>query len=182
MGRICAFCGAPIPIESEQMYCFKCLDRMTMKMPVRDIMTPNVITAEGSMKASEGAQKMTKHKIGSLVIIENDKPIGIVTERDLVQKLMSKDIAPSSVMLKDVMSQPLITIKPDERLSSAAQKLLEKDIRRLPVVEGDKLVGIITDADLISFASSVTGALAQLMKTNFKEHVYQLIKEEKKGK
>lgn len=183
MGRICAFCGAPIPIESEQIYCKKCLNRLAMKMPVREIMTTNVITAAGSTKASEGARKMTEHKIGSLVIIKNDKPIGIVTERDMVQKLMSKGIAPDSVMLKDVMSQPLIIIKPDESLSSAAQKMLEKDIRRLPVVEDGKLLGIITDADMISFASSVTDTLTELMGTNFKGQVYQLIREErKKGK
>jgi len=182
MGRICAFCGGPIPIESKQIYCTKCLNRMAMKMPVREIMTMNVITAENTMTALEGARKMTEHKIGSLVITEDDKPIGIVTERDMIQKLMSKGIAPDSVMLKDVMSQPLITIKPDESLSSAAQKMLEKDIRRLPVVENDKLVGIITDADMVSFASSVTDTLTELMGTNFKGQVFQLIKEEKKRK
>ncbi|MDI6888336.1 MAG: CBS domain-containing protein [Methanocellales archaeon] len=180
MGRICAFCGAPIPIESEQIYCDKCLNRMAMKMPVREIMTTNVITADGNMKASEGARKMAERKIGSLVITEDDKPIGIVTERDMIQKVMSKGIAPDSVMLKDVMSQPLVTIKPDESISSAAQKMLEKDIRRLPVVEDGKLLGIITDADMVSFASSVTDTLTELIGTNFKGHVYQLIKEERK--
>jgi len=105
-----------------------------------------------------------------------------VTERDMIQKVMSKDIAPSSVRLKDVMSQPLVTIKPDEGLSSVAQKMLKKNIRRLPVVENDKLVGIITDADMISFASSVTDTLTKLMETNFKGHVHQLIREEKKRK
>ncbi|UZE91781.1 MAG: CBS domain-containing protein [Methanosarcinales archaeon] len=182
MGRICAFCGAPIPIESEQIYCSKCLNRMAMKMPVREIMISNVITAGGSTTALEGARKMVEHKIGSLVITKDDKPIGIVTERDMIQKVMSKDIAPSSVRLKDVMSQPLVTIKPDEGLSSVAQKMLKKNIRRLPVVKNDKLVGIITDADMISFASSVTDTLTKLMETNFKGHVHQLIREEKKRK
>jgi len=182
MGRICAFCGAPIPMESKQIYCNKCLDKMAMKMPVREIMVTNVITAEDTMTALEGARKMAEHKIGSLVITNNDKPIGIVTERDMIQKLISKGIAPDSVMLKDVMSQPLIAIKPDESLSSAAQKMLEKDIRRLPIVDGGKLLGIITDADMISFASSVTDTLTELMGTNFKGHVYRLIREEKKRK
>ncbi|MBU2617834.1 MAG: CBS domain-containing protein [Euryarchaeota archaeon] len=182
MGRVCAFCRAPIPLYSEQMYCPECLDRMAMKMPVRDIMTRDVITADSNMRASEAAQKMTKHKIGSLVVTEDDKPIGIVTERDMIQKIMSKNVDPSSVILKDVMSQPLVTIEPDEGLSSAAQKLLEKDIRRLPIVENDKLVGIITDADMIIFASSVTDTLTALMGSNFKGRVYRLIKEEKKRK
>jgi len=182
MGRICAFCSAPMPIEAEQIYCDRCLNRMAMKMPVREIMSTNVITAEGSIKASEGARKMAEHDIGSLVVTKKDKPIGIVTERDMVRKLMSKGVAPSSVTLKDVMSQPLVTIKSDESLSGAAQKMLENDIRRLPIVEDDKLVGIITDADMISFASSVTDTLTKLMGTNFKGQVYKLIKEEKKGK
>ncbi|MDI6859373.1 MAG: CBS domain-containing protein [Methanocellales archaeon] len=169
--------GVTVHLYSRQQWY---LDRMVMKIPIREIMTRDVITADSNMRASEAAQRMTERKIGSLVVIENGKPVGIVTERDMVQKLISKDVKPSSLTLKDIISQPLITIRPDESLSSAARKMVELNIRRLPVIKNDELVGIVTDVDAIAYACKTTDILAQVGEKDLKGQILQLIRKEKK--
>ncbi|HIH36437.1 MAG TPA: CBS domain-containing protein [Methanocellales archaeon] len=143
---------------------------METKMSVREIMTREVITAEKDMKASEAGERMIKQKIGSLIVTEMGDPIGVVTERDLVLKIISKDMKPSSVTLKDIMTQPLITIEPDESVSEAARKMVRLNIRRLPVIENGKLVGIVTDTDMIAVSSELSYILSDIIEMN-REHV-----------
>lgn len=139
-------------------------------MSVREIMTRGVVTAEKDTKASEAGEKMTKQKVGSLIVTERGEPVGVVTERDLVLKIISKDVKPSSLTLKDIMTQPLVTISPNESISDAARKMVRLDIRRLPVIENDKLVGIVTDTDMIAVSSELTDILSDIIEIN-REHV-----------
>ncbi|MCX8154197.1 MAG: CBS domain-containing protein, partial [Candidatus Bathyarchaeota archaeon] len=88
-----------------------------------------------------------------IVIAENDKPIGIVTERDIIVKCLAKELNPREVKAKDIMSSPVISIEPDVEMLEAAKVMVSRMIRRLPVVENNKLVGIITTSDMIKEAA-----------------------------
>lgn len=139
-------------------------------MSVREIMTREVVTAEKDMKASEAGERMIKQNVGSLIVTEKGKAIGVVTERDLVLKIISKNVKPSSMTLKDIMTQPLITVEPNESVSDAARKMVRLNIRRLPVIENGKLVGIVTDTDMIAVSSELTYILSDIIEIN-REHV-----------
>ncbi|ATZ61797.2 MAG: CBS domain-containing protein [Methanosarcinales archaeon Met12] len=139
---------------------------METRISVREIMTKEVVTAEGDMRASVAGEKMIAHNVGSLIIVEDGKPVGIVTERDMVRKIISENITPGSVTLRDLMTQPLISIRGDESLDEAARKMMRLDIRRLPVVEENKLVGIVTDTDIIAVSPGLTDILTNLIEMN----------------
>lgn len=115
---------------------------------VRDVMTPEVLVTVPDATVMEAAGLMAKDSRGSIVVVENAKPVAIVTERDLFKKVVAVGLLPKDVHVRDIMSSPLIWITPDEPLRDAARLMNDKEIRRLPVVENDRLVGILTAADL----------------------------------
>ena len=115
---------------------------------LRDIMIKKVITIELDKTAKDAAKLMAEHSIGSLVIVSDGEPAGIVTERDLVRKVCAKDIASSKVPLSNVMSSPVIWAEPDVPIETAVQRMFNNKIRRLPILENGKLVGIVTVSDL----------------------------------
>jgi CBS domain-containing protein len=139
---------------------------METKLPVRDVMTRNVVTASPEMTAAQAGKKMVEHKVGSVIIVEGGKPVGIVTESDMVAKVIFKNLKPSSVKLGQLMSKPLLTIKSSDDVNDAVLEMAQKKIRRLPVVEGDTLVGIITDTDVIHVSSEMGHILENLIQMN----------------
>lgn len=118
---------------------------------VRDIMVRNVITISKDKTAYDAARLMSEHEIGSVVVTEGDKIIGIVTERDLVRKVCAKTLPSNKVLIKDIMSKPVITADPDISPEAAVQRMLNNKVRRLPIVEDDRLIGIVTITDLASY-------------------------------
>ncbi|MDH5811881.1 MAG: CBS domain-containing protein [Candidatus Methanomethylicaceae archaeon] len=116
---------------------------------VRDVMTKNVVKSDKESTIYDLAKLMDQYRIGCIVIAENDKPIGIVTERDIIAKCLAKELSPREVKAKDIMSSPVISIEPDVEILEAAKVMVSRMIRRLPVVENNKLVGIITTSDMI---------------------------------
>ena len=115
---------------------------------VSDIMSKDVVTISADATMAEVAKVMGEKHIGSLVILEKDEPKGIVTERDLLSKVLAKSLDPAKVKVKDVMSSPLITIRPTAKIKEVAQTMIEKK-GRLVVLRDGKLAGIITASDLI---------------------------------
>jgi CBS domain-containing protein len=126
---------------------------METEIPVRDIMTRPVITAGADIDIHSAARIMGKANVGSLIIVQGIKPIGILTERDLVKKIVAHAIDPRSVKAEEVMSSPLVTIPPEASLRDAAATMLKSCVKRLPVISDGLLVGIITDTDLVSGSS-----------------------------
>jgi predicted transcriptional regulator len=89
--------------------------------------------------------------VGSAVVIDGGLPVGIVTEKDLISKVVARNRVPSEILVEEVMSQPVITISPSTSLREAARIMMKRGIRRLPVVNNNgELVGIITDNDILS--------------------------------
>jgi signal-transduction protein with cAMP-binding, CBS, and nucleotidyltransferase domain len=114
---------------------------------VSELMTKDVIDCiEASDTVREAAERMKKLNRGCLIVIREGHPVGIITERDLVQRVIA-DYKPASIKVSEVMSSPLITLGPEALVSDAANVMSENRIRRLPIVEGDQIVGMITVTD-----------------------------------
>jgi CBS domain-containing protein len=115
---------------------------------VRDIMTKEIVMIDGTDTALEGAKLMAEKGISSLFVVRDAVPVGIVTERDFVKKVCAKDIPISSIKVFDIMSKILTTADPETPIEVAVQRMVNHKIRRLPIMEGGKIVGIITVTDL----------------------------------
>jgi CBS domain-containing protein len=115
---------------------------------VRDIMTKNIVTIDGDKTALAAAKLMTEKGISSLFVMNGGVPAGIVTERDFIKKVCVKELLIAQVKIADIMSKILTTAEPETPIEVAVQRMINHKIRRLPIIEGDKIVGIITVTDL----------------------------------
>jgi CBS domain-containing protein len=122
---------------------------------VKDFMTKGVLTVDEEKTIFEAAKLMSQKEVGDVVVLKGEIPRGIVTERDFVRRVAAKK-TPLDSKISDVMSRPLITIDPDASLKEAARKMVKRGIRRLPVVEQHKLVGIIVVSDFARHLSKKT--------------------------
>jgi CBS domain-containing protein len=114
---------------------------------VGSLITGRLISIMSKETASEAARLMRKNNVSSLLVKEKDKYIGIVTERDIINKVVAEERYPGDVEIKEIMTTPLITIAQRESIEKAAKLMRKKDVRRLGVTEGDNMVGIITETD-----------------------------------
>lgn len=119
-------------------------------LEVGDVMTPKVVTEDEETSVTKLSRDMVVAGIGSVVITKKGKPVGIVTDRDIAIKVIMKDRKASEVKAKEIMSSPLITIEPDAPLEKACELMAEKGIRRLLVIDDDKLVGIISVRNILT--------------------------------
>ncbi|MBE0515978.1 MAG: CBS domain-containing protein [Methanophagales archaeon] len=119
-------------------------------MKVRDIMTRPVIAEDGAALVTKIAEDMAELGIGSVVITSEGKPAGIITERDLALKVLLKNKRASEVKAKEIMSFPLITTGPETSVEEACELVAEKGVKRLPVVENDVLIGIVSIRNILT--------------------------------
>jgi CBS domain-containing protein len=115
---------------------------------VRHVIRKKLETIGPSSTAQEAAKRMRSKKISSLVVIERgDAPVGIVTERDLVRQVCSKDISSDSVLIQEIMSSPIVTIDVNASIEQAADKMIQNKVRHLLIVDDGRIYGIITPSD-----------------------------------
>jgi CBS domain-containing protein len=115
---------------------------------VRQVTRKELVTIYSRSTAQEAAKRMRSKKVSSLVVIEKgDAPVGIVTERDLVRSVCSRDISSDSVLIQEIMSSPIVTIDVDASIEQAADKMILNKVRHLLITENDKIYGIITPSD-----------------------------------
>jgi CBS domain-containing protein len=126
-----------------------------MMPTVKDFMTTNVITIDVQGTVLDAAKLMHQQDVGDLVVTEGKVPKGIVTERDLVRRVMANK-KPLDTKVSEVMSDPLITIDEESSLRDAARKMVKFRIRRLPVMKKNVLVGIIVASDFAKHLSKKT--------------------------
>ncbi len=124
---------------------------------VSEVMTKDVVTVDVKTSIMEVAQLIKKHRVGSAVVMESGKPLGIVTERDMVEKVIASDLIPSKTMAGEVMSTPLISVLPETSENEASRMMLKRNIRRLAVInEMNELVGIVTVVDVLSVSRELS--------------------------
>ena len=115
---------------------------------VRDIMTKDLLTISEKDTALKAAQLMSEKGVSSLIVISEEQPIGIITERDFIKKVCLKELKLSNVKVGDMMSKIRTSASPDTTIDVAVQRMMNNRIRRLPIIENGNLVGIITVSDL----------------------------------
>lgn len=121
------------------------------KMLVKDVMSSPVITIEEKASANVVAELMDKDDLGCIIVTNREgKPLGIITERDLVVRVLAKNVKPDSVKANDVMTSPLITIEPDATISDAARRMSRLNIRRLGVVYRGQITGLLSSKDILA--------------------------------
>jgi CBS domain-containing protein len=119
-----------------------------MGTTVRDAMTPNVRSAAPTESLADVAQKMRDEDVGSLPIVEGERLVGIVTDRDIVVRAVAEGRDPQTVNAGDVASRQVVTVDPDQDLDEALEVMASHRVRRLPVVESGRLVGVLAQADV----------------------------------
>ena len=121
------------------------------KMIIKDVMSSPVITINEEAPANQVAELMDKYALGCIIVSNKEgKPIGIITERDLVRRVLAKNTKPDSFKAREVMTSPLITIEPDKKISEAAKRMSTLNIRRLGVIYKEQLVGVLSSKDILA--------------------------------
>lgn len=121
------------------------------RMLVKDVMSSPAITVKEDSPVNKTAQLMDEGRIGSIIVTsKGGKALGIITESDLVRRVLAKNLKPSKLTAKEVMSTPLITVEPDETLTETARRMSRLNIRRMGVVYRGDLVGIISSKDILA--------------------------------
>ena len=115
---------------------------------VRDLMVTDVVTIEPSTSVVDAASRMIQEEKGPLPIVEGGRPVAIVTDRDIVAHVVAEGRDPTSTTVDDIASRELVTIGPDQDVNEARQLMDQYQLDRILVVEGDRLVGIISEADI----------------------------------
>ena len=119
---------------------------------VKDVMISDLASLDLSTTIKDTAKIMDEKNIGCIIVTKDSVPVGILTERDFVKRIASKE-TPLSSTLEKVMSSPLIDIDPDETVWEAAQIMKTKNIHKLPVRQDNKIIGIVTTTDLVKICS-----------------------------
>jgi len=120
-----------------------------MSYQVKHYMSKEVPTIEGRASVAEAAREISKSDKGFLIILKDGRPVGMVTLRDIVNKVVATELTPAKVSVEEIMSSPLVTVDPDEDLVRASELMKEKDIRQVAVVKDEIVYGVLT-AGIIS--------------------------------
>ena len=118
---------------------------------IRSIMTKDVVTISPNSSIMEAAKLMTSKSVSSLVVMDKNKPIAIISENDIIKGILSK-----KTKVKDVMSRQFMIISPLAKFSEISKSLREKKIKRFPVMENERLIGLITETDIVQATRDFT--------------------------
>jgi CBS domain-containing protein len=117
---------------------------------VREAMTSNVVTVEPSASIVEAAKRMIQNEKGPLPVVEGERAVAMVTDRDVIARVVAEGRDPNQLTVSDIATTELVTIGPDQDVQEARQLMAQHELDRVLVVEDDRLVGIISEADLRS--------------------------------
>ncbi len=117
---------------------------------VRDLMVSDVVTIEPSTSVVDAAKRMIQQEKGPLPVVEGERPVAMVTDRDIIARVVAQGLDPNSLTVHEIATHELVTIGPDQDVDEARQLMDQHELDRILVVEGDRLVGIISEADIRS--------------------------------
>lgn len=115
---------------------------------IKEIMSKPVYTIEINKTAKDAGKLMKKIRRGFLVVVKNKKPVGVVSDSDIINKIVAEDRIASKIKIKEIMSKPIITVSSNEDIMEAVRKMKRSNIHRLPVIDNGKLVGVISLTDI----------------------------------
>jgi len=133
-----------------------------VSLKVEDVMVKEVITIDESSSVKEAAEVMNKFEIGCLIAVRKGKAMGIITERDLLKRVVADAKDAIKTKVKDVMSSPLVVVEPNMDLEDAVKLMFQMKIKKLPVVDEKRLVGLVTLTDIARFQPQMIKILKQL--------------------
>jgi len=137
-----------------------------MILKIENVMVSDVITVETEATVRQAVDLMNKHEIGCLIVVdEEEKPVGILTERDLLRRVLANRKDPVRTKVSQVMSTPLITVTPHMDLEEAVKLMFKKKIKKLPVVEDGQLVGLVSITDMVRVQPQIIEILKKLSTT-----------------
>jgi len=122
---------------------------MSQDIPVKKIMVKNIVSVDSSQTIEDVAKKLYEKRVGSAIVMEDKKPIGIITNRDIVSSIGSFEML-LTAPAKKIMSTPLIHVTPDDSIIDVAEIMTSKNIRKIPVIVNDEVLGIVSASDLVA--------------------------------
>lgn len=122
---------------------------ISMSIEAQDIMVDKVITTKNTATVEDAVKLMNEYEVGCLVVVEDGKPVGIITERDLLKRVLAKSKELRNMKVMEIMSKPLISAAPNIEIEEAAKLMFQRKIKKLPIVEKEKLIGLLTLTDLL---------------------------------
>ena len=137
---------------------------------VRDVMSKNVKVVRPDTIVKEVVATMNKFNIGSIVVVQSDRPVGIITERDILRRTVEPCLAPEALRAREVMTSPIITIRSTASIDEAAKIMARKRIKKLLVMENEKLVGILTFTDIVTQVPNMLGILEELVRPQHRSY------------
>ncbi len=137
-----------------------------MSLKVEDAMIRDVIAVDATSTVKEAVEIMNEHEIGCLVVIENHRLSGILTERDILKRVLAATKDPKKTKVGEIMTTRVFTVSPETDLEEAARLMFENNVKKLPVVSEGKLVGLVTLTDLARFQPEIIRLLRRLIGEN----------------
>ncbi|WP_406660286.1 CBS domain-containing protein [Methanolobus sp. ZRKC3] len=140
-------------------------------MLVREIMSKNVFVIDAKASVLEVAREMMKRNVGSMIITDDGDSVGIITERDIIFKAVVNNVLPGNMTCGDIMSSPIISVRPSMGVIEATELMVRSKIRRLPVMENSYIVGVLTDRDIMTVAPGLNTILESLIELHYADNL-----------
>jgi len=131
---------------------------------VKDVMSKDVKVVQPNSKVREVVADMNKFNIGSIVVVQGDKPVGVISERDILRRVVEPCLSPEALTARQVMTSPVVTISETASMDEAARLMAKKKVRKIPVMNEQKLVGIVTFTDIVNKVLTTISILEELAK------------------
>ena len=137
---------------------------------VKDVMSRDVKVVRPDTLMKEVVATMSKFDIGSVVVVQSERPVGIITERDILKRIVEQCLAPETLRAREVMSTPVVTIRDTVSIDEAAKIMAKKRLKRLLVTGDNKLVGILTFTDIVTHVPNMLGILEELVRPHYRSY------------
>ncbi|MGB9134765.1 MAG: CBS domain-containing protein [Candidatus Bathyarchaeia archaeon] len=137
---------------------------------VKDVMSKDVKVVRPDTLMKEVVATMNKFDIGSVIVVQSDRPVGIITERDILKRIVEPCLAPETLRAREVMSSPVVTIRDTVSIDEAAKVMAKKKLKRLLVMGDNKLIGILTFTDIVTHVPKMLGILEELLRPHYRSY------------
>ena len=137
---------------------------MGVTVIVRDIMSKDVKVVGADSSVKEVVAAMNKFNIGSIVVVQSERPVGVISERDILRRVVEPSLAPETLTARQVMTSPVFTIRETATVDEAAKLMAKKRVRKLPVMSKEELVGIVTFTDIVNAVLTMISILEELVR------------------